>query len=103
VEAGGFEWGPETAAGGAVIVMDGKSGDIVLVAADPAAYRELGRIRPMEKGTAWNSPVVADGKMLVRTRRCSTASMWRRKRDLRRGEAFVVPNSARRRRLPPKP
>lgn len=66
---GGFEWGQETAVPGAVIAMDGKNGDIVLVAADPAAYRELGRIRPMEKGTAWNSPIVADGKMFVRNRK----------------------------------
>lgn len=66
---GGFEWGPETAVAGAVLVMDGKSGDIVLVAADPAAYRELGRIRPMEKGTAWNFPIVTDGKMLVRNKK----------------------------------
>jgi outer membrane protein assembly factor BamB len=66
---GGFEWGQETAVAGAVIAMDGKSGDMVLVAADPAAYRELGRIRPMEKGTAWNFPIVTDGKMLVRNKK----------------------------------
>jgi outer membrane protein assembly factor BamB len=63
----GFEFGPLCAAGGAILAVNGKTGDVVLVEANAAQYHELGRIKLDPKGTAWNNPVVADGKLLIRT------------------------------------
>jgi hypothetical protein len=40
-------------------------GDAVLVAADPAALREIARFKALQ-GKTWNHPVVADGLLLVR-------------------------------------
>lgn len=64
----GFDYGPIGAAGGALIVVNGKTGCIVLVKADPESYTELGRIQPAATANAWNQPIIADGKLLVRTR-----------------------------------
>ncbi len=63
----GFEFGPVGAAGGALLAINGKTGDVVLVEASAAKYHELGRIKLDPKGTAWNNPVVTDGKLLIRT------------------------------------
>ena len=41
-----------------VLLIAAERGDAVLVAADPAAHRELARI-PAIKGKTWNHPVVA--------------------------------------------
>lgn len=42
-----------------------ETGDVVLVAADPTAQRELGKFRVIE-GKTWNHPAWADGKLYVR-------------------------------------
>lgn len=63
----GFEFGPLAVAGGFVLAVNGKNGEIALVEANAAKYIEHGRIKPDPKGTAWNNPVVADGKLLIRT------------------------------------
>jgi outer membrane protein assembly factor BamB len=52
-----------------LLVTTEKTGEVVLVAADPAKHRELGRfqwIEKEEKGKTWNHPVVAHGKLFVR-------------------------------------
>ena len=65
----GFEFGPLGAAGGAIMAINGKTGDLVLVEANATQYKELGRIKPDKKATAWNNPIVTDGKLLVRTQK----------------------------------
>jgi outer membrane protein assembly factor BamB len=65
----GFEFGPLGAAGGAVLAVNGKTGEVVMVEANAAKYNELGRIKPEPKGTAWNNPIVAEGKLLIRTQK----------------------------------
>ncbi len=65
----GFEFGPVGAAGGAIIVVNGKTGDIILVEANSAAYKELGRIKQDPPTAAWNMPIVVDGKLLVRNKK----------------------------------
>lgn len=64
----GFEWGGLCAVDGTLIVCDGRSGDVVMVAASPDGYRELGRIKPLG-GQSWTAPIVADGKLLVRNKK----------------------------------
>lgn len=65
----GFDFGPLAAAGGAIIVVNGKTGDVVLVEANPAVYKELGRVKQDKPVNAWNMPIVAGGKMLVRNQK----------------------------------
>jgi outer membrane protein assembly factor BamB len=48
-----------------LLVILAESGELALVAADPAAYRELGRI-PVFADKTWNSPALADGKAYLR-------------------------------------
>lgn len=62
----GFDFGPIGAAGGLLLVVQGKTGEIVLVRADSTEYGELGRIQPAPPANAWNNPIVVDGRMLVR-------------------------------------
>jgi outer membrane protein assembly factor BamB len=42
-----------------------EEGDVVLVAAQPTKFEELGRVHAVD-GTTWNHPAVAHGKLLVR-------------------------------------
>jgi outer membrane protein assembly factor BamB len=48
-----------------LLLIAAESGDVVLVAADPAEHRELGRF-PAMAGKTWNHPVVANNFLLVR-------------------------------------
>jgi len=59
---------------GSVVYADGKivfrheNGPVVLLAADPKKYRELGRFEQPERSDkpAWAHPVIADGKLYLR-------------------------------------
>jgi len=62
----GFEKGGILSVDGALIVVDGQKGDVALVEANPAVYKELGRIKILKAGPFWAPPVFADGKLLVR-------------------------------------
>jgi hypothetical protein len=65
----GFAEGGVCAFGDRLVVRDDKSGDVVLVAADPKAYRELGRLKPFAKaGEAWAPPIIGGGLLAVRTK-----------------------------------
>ena len=64
----GFDYGPIAAAGGALIVVNGKTGGVILVKADGSAYTELGRVQPDTPANAWNQPIIVDGRLLVRNR-----------------------------------
>ncbi|MDR3689703.1 MAG: PQQ-binding-like beta-propeller repeat protein [Fimbriimonas sp.] len=62
----GFEKGGMCAAEGLAFVNNGSNGDVVLVKLDPSGYTEVGRIAPI-RGRAWSSPILVDGKLVVRT------------------------------------
>jgi outer membrane protein assembly factor BamB len=51
------------AAGNRLLVVTDR-GELILAAADPAAYRQLGRLQV--SGKTWNHPAWADGKLYVR-------------------------------------
>lgn len=63
----GFEKGGLVAVDGTLIVCDGRTGEVVMVAVDPTAYQELGRIKPLD-GQSWTAPIVSNGKLIVRNR-----------------------------------
>ena len=66
--ARGFEHGGLCAVGGTLIVIEGNTGNVVQVEITPEAYRELGRISPLgDAKRCWTAPVVADGRLLVRS------------------------------------
>ncbi|HEY1379607.1 MAG TPA: PQQ-binding-like beta-propeller repeat protein [Gemmataceae bacterium] len=48
-----------------LLLVTTETGDAVLLAADPAGHRELGRFRAVE-GKTWNHPAVAGGRLYVR-------------------------------------
>jgi outer membrane protein assembly factor BamB len=48
-----------------LLLVTTEDGEVVLVAADPAKHRELGRIQAI-KGKTWNHPVIAHGRLYVR-------------------------------------
>lgn len=61
----GFEKGGLLIADGVIIALDGRGGDLVMVKADPGAYQELGRVKPLG-GQSWTAPILTDGKLIVR-------------------------------------
>lgn len=64
----GFGKGGLVGVDGTLIVIDGVTGDVALVALDPAAYKELGRLSLLQGGGKqyWTAPIVAAGRLLVR-------------------------------------
>jgi outer membrane protein assembly factor BamB len=48
-----------------LLLITAESGDAVLIAANPAEHRELGRF-PAIRGKTWNHPVVANNHLLIR-------------------------------------
>ena len=63
----GFGKGGVMSVDGVLIAVDGNEGNVVMVALDPAAYKELGRIQPLE-GRHWSPPLLANGKLYIRNR-----------------------------------
>lgn len=53
---------------GDVVLVLGEAGDVALVAADPAAYRELARMKVFT-GKTWNTPALAGNQLFVRNHR----------------------------------
>jgi len=62
----GLGQGALMAADGRLIVASGK-GELVIVAADPAEYRELSKARVVDGGSFWASPVLCNGRIYVRS------------------------------------
>ena len=63
----GFEKGGVVAIDGTLIAVDGAKGNVAMVSLDHTAYKELGRIQPLN-GRHWSPPLIADGKLYVRNR-----------------------------------
>jgi len=63
---GGFDKGGLLAVDGTLIAIQGATGDIKLVKLQATAYEELGALKPLG-GQGWAPPVLADGKLIVRT------------------------------------
>lgn len=64
----GFEKGGLIGVDGTLIVMNGSNGDITMVAASPAGFKELGRMQGLG-GQSWTAPILANGKLIVRNKR----------------------------------
>jgi hypothetical protein len=52
---------------GTLIVIEGNTGNVVQVAISTEAYQELGRINPLKSSRCWVAPIVAHGKLYVRS------------------------------------
>jgi outer membrane protein assembly factor BamB len=61
----GFGAGNVVLVDGHLLVL-GDAGQLVLVEANPHAYKELARIDALE-GKCWSTPAVADGRIYVRS------------------------------------
>ena len=59
------------------LLIQGDTGQLVMVKATPAGYQELGRIHPLG-GKCWQMPIFGDGKIITRSDKqavCLSASM----------------------------
>jgi outer membrane protein assembly factor BamB len=63
----GFEKGGLIVVYGYLMAFQGGDGALVLVKASPTAYEEVGRFTPLG-GQSWTAPIVAGGKLIVRTK-----------------------------------
>jgi outer membrane protein assembly factor BamB len=64
----GFQQVSVLAVGGNVIALDGASGDLVLLDAGAPSYHELGRFRPLSGKEFWTAPILASGRLLIRSK-----------------------------------
>jgi outer membrane protein assembly factor BamB len=82
-KTGAIKWQDRSIGAGSICLADGQlylhsetSGEVALVEASPAGYKEKGRFTPREqperKGKAWAYPVVANGRFYVR----DTGTIW---------------------------
>jgi outer membrane protein assembly factor BamB len=55
------------AAAGNTLVIQAEDGHVLLAAADPAAYREITRIRAFDGNRSWVMPVVANGRVFAKS------------------------------------
>jgi outer membrane protein assembly factor BamB len=76
-KTGRVVWEERCVGAGSIVAVDGKlivhgeNGDVAMVEANPAAYKELGRFTPPNppargQAKAWNLPVVAGGRLYLR-------------------------------------
>lgn len=72
-ETGKVRWSTDRVGHASVLVADGKlllfndSGSLILAAADPEEYRELGRTRLFDGEMCWTPPTLSDGRLFVRS------------------------------------
>jgi len=64
----GFGKGGLVGVDGTLIGVDGVTGEAIMAALDPTAYKELGRIAVLKGGQKkyWTAPIVAGGKLILR-------------------------------------
>lgn len=65
--ARGFEHGGLIAIDDTLIVIEGNTGNVAQVAVSTEAYKELGKINPLDSAKCWVAPVVSNKKLLVRS------------------------------------
>jgi outer membrane protein assembly factor BamB len=75
-KAGRYGHGQMLAAGDVLLVQTEKTGELVMVAIDPAKHHELGRIKTLDpsQSQAWNNLCLAGKKLLVRN--ADEAQCW---------------------------
>lgn len=73
IRTGEMKWSEQGfGPGNVILTKEGKvlalsdAGELVLVDANPSAYKELGRAKAVD-GKCWSTPAVADGKVFVRS------------------------------------
>jgi len=65
----GFGKGALMAVDGHLIATEDKSGETAVIRLDAKAYQEVGRLKPFsEKGDYWTQPVLAAGRLLLRSK-----------------------------------
>lgn len=64
----GFGKGAMVLVDNVIIAINGSGGDVVMVDPNPAAYKELGRFKPISGNECWIAPIVSNGKLIVRDR-----------------------------------
>lgn len=64
----GFEKGGIVGVDDTFIALCGGTGELVMVEANPQAYRELGRVAAPLGGQSWTAPIVANGKLIIRNK-----------------------------------
>ena len=62
-----FDRGPLLLADGMIIMLSGVTGDLCLIAADPAGYKELARAKVVDGRSAWGPMALTGGKLIVRS------------------------------------
>jgi hypothetical protein len=72
-ETGKFCWASEEVGHASLVIADGKllmlsdTGTLILARADPAEYRELGRVQLFDDEICWTPPTLWRGKLYVRS------------------------------------
>ena len=61
-----FELGGFMLADGMFIAVDGKSGALRLIEADPKQYKELASAQPLTEGDVWAPPALSNGRLIIR-------------------------------------
>ncbi len=61
-----FEFASTLAVDDAVLVLEGKSGNLLLLDASTPDYKELGQFCPLPGPGCWTAPILIDGKLLTR-------------------------------------
>ncbi len=56
-------------AGGLLLILDGKIGELAMIDPNPNAYKELARAKVFddEKGTMWGPMAFSEGKLILRS------------------------------------
>ena len=64
-----FERGNLIIAGGLLLILDGKIGELAMIDPNPNAYKELARTKVFddEKGTMWGPMAFSEGKLILRS------------------------------------
>ena len=61
-----FDSGQLLLTGSTLLIQSERTGKLFAVAADPQAYRELGRMQVFQGKRTWNTPALAGGRLYLR-------------------------------------
>lgn len=76
-----FDMGNLILVEGMIFIVDGKSGSLHIVKADPEAYKEVGRLFPLSGKEIWAPLAYSDGKLVLRDQRKMVCLQLRRQGD----------------------